>query len=832
MKKFICRVMSVSMLFSCAGFCGINSVYAEETSTGEACITVKANGDVTNVDTSELTSGGNVTSYLVTTAKDGQLVKQYETEVSDAVEVDSSNAEDIEIVPVYEYSDLGSCTGGVTLSDSFEDGLYNITITNDTTSHIDLYVNGYMAANNIDQNGEGRSVSTGSTYTAPDVRVEGGSITLKTADTAGGGLSYAKIVKSPGIVDRKTKIYITGDSLVCRYYGGNEGAYLGTTQTGWGQVLYNFIDTDKYEIVNLANAGHYAVNLYQTAVPGIIYNSEEGDIFLFESGVNDMWHPYDVAYLDQNRAAMAEAVTNAVNDAKEAGIDIVLINPNSFADDCTGEICIGQEMLDVAEEKGVGSIDLSGMSGTFLTNVYNGETSLIKANFGLKKDNIHSSYLGAMKYASFVANDLYNLGYTDMINTDFDYTRTDTQGNTIVCKALIENPVLAGAVFAETPDQIIEKSEDVLTYPVSLRIVDTAGNVISGENADIKWTISGSDTENVTLTGNGTEAELVIKADSGSYKITAEITYLGETITREYSFAVTVPGEGMLIDSGFESGLVTDDSSTWSFTGGIGWNGCGTASVSDKAYSGSYSGYANSGALGQKVTLTAETEYSLTVKLYSDAANTTGSAIGFYDGTQQWPMNYPVQTEALTFTSDETGKWITYTTTFTPSATKEYLVGLWAAEGTGIYIDDVVLKEYDGEDEDDSIVAMTQVEYEVNEKFKNTDAKGFIYSFDVAENETVTPIFYLRNEENGYKKLAEGVTVSGGSVNLGLIIYNIPAQLGNVWAGIGFEVGTSSDDTEEPTTENNVDLIEKQMKNANSGININQFDVSGSSFSF
>ena len=378
MKRFICGVMSVSMLFSCAGFCGVSSAYAEEVSTGAASITVKADGDVTNVDTSLLTSGGNVSKYLVTTATDGQLVKQYETEVSDSVEVDSSNAENIEIVPVYEYSDLGSCTSGVTLSDSFEDGLYNITITNDTTNHIDLYVNGYMAANNIDQSGEGRSVSTGSTYTAPDIRVEGGSITLTTADTSGGGLSYAKIVKSPSIVDRKTKIYITGDSLVCQYYGGNEGAYLGTTQTGWGQVLYNFIDTDKYEIVNLANAGHYAVNLYQTAVPGIIYNSEEGDIFLFESGVNDMWHPYDVNDGDKNKVAMAEAVTNAVNDANEAGIDIVLVNPNSLPGACTGEVCIGQVMLDVAEAEDVASIDLSGVSGTFLTNVYKAICRLLR----------------------------------------------------------------------------------------------------------------------------------------------------------------------------------------------------------------------------------------------------------------------------------------------------------------------------------------------------------------------------------------------------------------------------------------------------------------------
>ena len=108
--------------------------------------------------------------------------------------------------------------------------------------------------------------------------------------------------------------------------------------------MYNYIDIDRYEIVNLANSGHYAVNLYQTAIPGIMYNAQEGDIFLFEVGVNDRWHPYDENDGDKNEVAMTEAVTNAVNDAKEAGIDIVLVNPNALPGECDSEICLGQVM--------------------------------------------------------------------------------------------------------------------------------------------------------------------------------------------------------------------------------------------------------------------------------------------------------------------------------------------------------------------------------------------------------------------------------------------------------------------------------------------------------
>lgn len=43
-----------------------------------------------------------------------------------------------------------------------------------------------------------------------------------------------------------------------------------------------------------------------------------------------------------------------------------------------------------------------------------------------------------MKYASIVAGELYKLGYTDMINTEFEYIKTDKDGNEIICKAEIE----------------------------------------------------------------------------------------------------------------------------------------------------------------------------------------------------------------------------------------------------------------------------------------------------------------------------------------------------------------------------------------------------------
>ena len=50
--------------------------------------------------------GDTIKTFLVTTAKDGKLVKQYTTDADDSVNVDSKNAEDIEILPIYTYDNL------------------------------------------------------------------------------------------------------------------------------------------------------------------------------------------------------------------------------------------------------------------------------------------------------------------------------------------------------------------------------------------------------------------------------------------------------------------------------------------------------------------------------------------------------------------------------------------------------------------------------------------------------------------------------------------------------------------------------------------------------
>ena len=227
---------------------------------------------------------------------------------------------------------------------------------------------------------------------------------------------------------------------MANYYGGNTDNYLGTTQTGWGQTLANYINTEKYEVVNLANSGYYASNLYTTAFPAVIHNAREGDIFIFEAGVNDYYQPNPTVGGSANRDNMKIYASRIAKEAKEAGLNTILVNPNVTASpNQFGETMLfGQIMIDTADEQNVQSIDLTKRTYDLFMKLYNGDLTKVKQNFGVINDNTHTSYLGAMKYASIIAGELYRLGYTDLINTEFEYSKTDKDGNSIVCKAEIE----------------------------------------------------------------------------------------------------------------------------------------------------------------------------------------------------------------------------------------------------------------------------------------------------------------------------------------------------------------------------------------------------------
>lgn len=345
------------------------------------------------------------------------------TEVKTTLDVDTKDADKVEVGVIYNAAVTGNGTTGYAVGDTVAvpAGTYKFVITNDnSTDRGDVYVNEQMLVNNMFQYGKDPA-----TYTANDIVVKEGYATIKTYDDKGIKVKV-EITKVPSTVKRVPKMYVLGDSLVAMYYNGCSPTN-NLNQTGWGQVLQNFITKD-IEVVDLGNSGVTAPGLYDSAFTQVRESAQEGDYFILESGYNDK------TYVSE--PVMKEAVRNMVNEAREVGIkDIVLVSPNASQHDYSANVAWTTYMEDMVKELETGYVDLSQESYDFLNSRYGdkfGGSALNDYSTPYNvSDRLHSTYNAATCWASIIAQGLYNMGYKDIINFEYSYTFTDGAGEEI-----------------------------------------------------------------------------------------------------------------------------------------------------------------------------------------------------------------------------------------------------------------------------------------------------------------------------------------------------------------------------------------------------------------
>ncbi len=376
-----------------------------------------ASGSSVEVNVAELANYAADTKYLVTTATaDGELVKQTETaHTNGKVTVDTTGAAKYEVSPIYSYDNVGNVASGKVIP--LCDGLYDFTFKKANGTRADIYVNGIMVGQNVDQSTDtvGRG-SSGSYYSVKDVVVQGGSAVVTMKDN-NSEMTSIVVKKAPTILPRKTHVYVLGDSLVANYYGPGDDKQYGTpdnldAQTGWGQVLHKFF-TDDVNVTNLAESGSTVVRtggvgLYETAFPSVIASAKPGDYLIWEAGYNDSSY--------SSESDMAAALQKAADECKMAGVNLVLSTPNfgpGHGSTNYADVRFGPKVLEVARDNGILGINLSGD----LYAKYEADTNADKAtywsrNFHAQKSgggsDLHMSWRGAMQNAYIAAQAIYN----------------------------------------------------------------------------------------------------------------------------------------------------------------------------------------------------------------------------------------------------------------------------------------------------------------------------------------------------------------------------------------------------------------------------------------
>jgi len=409
-----------------------------EVETAKYSVSGNATGNSIDVTVSDLANYSESTKYWVTTVDaNGKIVAQKEyTHTNGKVTVDTTGAAKYEVSPIYSYDNVGNVKDGKTIP--LCDGLYDFTFQKANGTRADIFVNGNLVGQNVDQYGAGRATS-GSLYTAKDVNVQGGSaiVTMKDNDS---NMTSIVVKKTPTIVERKTHVYILGDSLVANYYGtfkdddNDRIPTAGDAQTGWGQVMDKFI-SDDLNVTNLAESGNYATGLESAAFPGILANAKKGDFLIMESGYNDSKY--------SSESKMTDALTRIAEKCKQAGITLILVTPNCGAHGTTNkaDVRFGPKVLEIAQENNILGVNLSGLEYPEFTKLgaeYWGKNFNVYFD-GQQQDALHSSYFGAMKHASVVAQAIYDAQSDEKYATQLAglkidktaYNMVDSEGVTI-----------------------------------------------------------------------------------------------------------------------------------------------------------------------------------------------------------------------------------------------------------------------------------------------------------------------------------------------------------------------------------------------------------------
>ncbi|HOQ37411.1 MAG TPA: hypothetical protein PKW03_05905 [Acetivibrio sp.] len=164
-----------------------------------------------------------------------------------------------------------------TFNVDLDNGLYEVKVTLGNTSRASVAAEGVYQIINM----------TGNCATDKfQIPITDGQLNILVTEGKAGTaftLSALEIKKISDIPVTNRTIYIGGDSTVCNYYPLDSSA-----QAGWGQMLSKFVDTNVFQIRNMASSGQIARGFRDDGqFEAIMKYLKPGDLFILQFGIND-----------------------------------------------------------------------------------------------------------------------------------------------------------------------------------------------------------------------------------------------------------------------------------------------------------------------------------------------------------------------------------------------------------------------------------------------------------------------------------------------------------------------------------------------------------------
>ena len=269
-------------------------------------------------------------------------------------------------------------------------GLYQISIWLGNTNRTSIKAEGMYQVMNMTGN---------NAYHSFQLPVTDGQLNIQATEGKAGyaftmsALEIRKISDNPTM---KKTIWLCGNSTVCDYYPLESSA-----QAGWGQMLKGFIDTDEYEVRNIATSGQFAKGFLESGqFTTIEHYGKAGDIYVISIGINDGTYSNTTEYYN--------VVTEMTIRAKAKGMTVILVKQQGRASDVSRKPLLtgrwfGGELDKVGREQNVQVVDLFNMWQTYTVSIGQDKT----LEHYMSDDDLHPNRKGATKLAEFMAPTLF-----------------------------------------------------------------------------------------------------------------------------------------------------------------------------------------------------------------------------------------------------------------------------------------------------------------------------------------------------------------------------------------------------------------------------------------
>lgn len=271
-------------------------------------------------------------------------------------------------------------------------GTYEVKVVTGNVSRTTIKMEGMLQMINLTGNNAAETIQ---------IPVTDGSLEIQAVAGRTGtafSISAVEITQINTTGDTDPTIWICGDSTVASYYNVAD-----KSQHGWGQYLGDYIDSDYWQVRNMAASGQYAKGFVDAGqFDAIEYYGKTGDVYIISIGIND------TNYSDKDE--YYKTVTDMVKKVKTKGVEVILVKQQGRRGDLQKNPLLdgrwfGGQLDQIGKEQNVEVMDLFKAWQNFGVGIgYNGMAEYYATKNDGTADDLHQSMKGAKKLAELVAN--------------------------------------------------------------------------------------------------------------------------------------------------------------------------------------------------------------------------------------------------------------------------------------------------------------------------------------------------------------------------------------------------------------------------------------------